>query len=71
MNIYHAVALVFFLLSAGCLGGGSDKDAAPSPPIPVPRLTISDINVDFGSNSANLTWSTNNQSDSMVRYGAV
>lgn len=71
MNIYHAVAFAFFLLSAGCLGGGSDKDAAPPPTVPVPLLTISDINVDFGPNSANLTWSTDNQSDSMVRYGPV
>ncbi len=71
MNVYLAVALTIFFLSGGCLGGGSEKDTAPPPPVPVPRLTISDINVDFGSNSANLTWSTNNQSDSMVRYGAV
>ncbi len=69
MNIYLVLALAIFLLSGGCLGGSSDT--ATPPPIQSPRLTLSDITAATGANTADITWTTNAPSDSIVRYGAV
>ncbi len=65
------VTLALLLLSGGCLKDSSEQSVITPPPVQSPVLTLSNITVTIGATTANVTWTTNMESDSIVRYGTI
>jgi len=65
----YLVILAVFLAVSGCLHGSAGEETTTPPPKPVPVLDLTDVNITANSTSATITWTTDREADSLVRYG--